>query len=60
MIDTKMINECNNITKELQKDKILNETEVYDFTIRKSKSELPLLKSLNFMINHLTTYKLKK
>lgn len=55
-----MINECNNITKKLQKDKILNETEVYDFTIRKSKSELPLLKSLNFMINHLTTYKLKK
>lgn len=32
-----MINEFNNITKELQKDKILDETEVYDFTIRKSK-----------------------
>ncbi|MBM7690555.1 histidinol-phosphatase [Enterococcus ureilyticus] len=32
-----IINEFNNITKELQKDTILDETEVYDFTIRKSK-----------------------
>lgn len=35
--ETLMINEFNNITKELQKDKILDETEIYDFTIRKSK-----------------------
>lgn len=35
--ETLMINEFNTITKELQKDKILDETEIYDFTIRKSK-----------------------
>lgn len=42
--ETLMINEFNNITKELQKDKILDETEIYDFTIRKSKRPLKVPK----------------
>ncbi|PQG42598.1 histidinol-phosphatase [Enterococcus faecium] len=54
--ETLMINEFNNITKELQKDKILDETEIYDFTIRKSKRPFKGAKEVLNIIKKQTSF----